>query len=165
MLIPVIVVHDTDHKLGVYFGGVLNLGTPVLSLGTTYHVCVVRKDGIITGYVDGVAGSSPVSRTTSVANAETVIGRSGITFSGDYTNGLISHVLFHKRALSPEEVTLLNREPYAMFQQPISPAMLYYEVPSAGFIGKINGIPIANIAKIYGMSIANIAKVNGVSIS
>ena len=43
--------------------------------------------------------------------------------------------------------------------------MLYYEVPSAGFIGKINGIPIANIAKIYGMSIANIAKVNGVSIS
>lgn len=34
--------------------------------------------------------------------------------------------------------------------------------PVVTFIGKINGIPIANIAKINGVLIANIAKVNGV---
>lgn len=44
-----------------------------------------------------------------------------------YGNNFISFTCVYNRALSAEEVTWLNREPYAMFQQPISPASLFYE--------------------------------------
>jgi len=44
-----------------------------------------------------------------------------------FFNGKIEYVYFYDRAISPEEVAYLHREPYAMFQQPISPALMYYE--------------------------------------
>ena len=49
----------------------------------------------------------------------------------EYFNGVIKNVMLWNRTLSPEEIAWLNREPYAMFQQPISPASLYYEAVAA----------------------------------
>jgi len=81
-------------------------------------------------YVDGVLSYQGTSTITSIQTitSEFDIGGYGQTWNH---NGNIASAKVYNRALSPSEVAYINREPYAMFQQPISPASLYYEAIAA----------------------------------
>ena len=152
--------------IATYDGSTYHIsGTTVASATQgVYQNVVATFDGSTQKiYVDSIERDSDSGAIQGVSTTNVRIGEE---YTGKNFNGIMQYVYIYNRALSAEEVSWLNREPYAMFEQPISPALLYYEViPSAGFIGKINGISIANIAKVNGVTIENIAKINGIAIS
>jgi len=49
----------------------------------------------------------------------------GVGFSNSYFAGLIRSMLVYDQALTPAQIAWLHREPYAMFEDYINPAMLY----------------------------------------
>lgn len=48
-----------------------------------------------------------------------------------YYDGKVGYTLCYNRALSAEEIAWISREPYTMFEQPVSPGLLYYEAVAA----------------------------------
>jgi hypothetical protein len=95
------------------------------------------------GYQDGiqVGSSSPSLAGVGPFNSFRI---GNWTDSIQPFGGDVQYVYIYNRALSAEEVAWLNREPYAMFEQPISPASLYYEAaPPVGAI--MNQFQGANI--------------------
>ena len=128
---PVFIIHDSDHKLGLYWSGVRNFDTPVLAINTLYHVAAVRRGTTVTVYVNAIPGASTVEINYTMSNAKCTVGRSGATSSGDYTNGYLNLPMIYNRALSPEEIAYLHREPYAMFQPEFPIWQLYEEAIEA----------------------------------
>lgn len=86
-------------------------------------------------YNNSVPELNSFAHTMYSLNQPIVIGIHGGLSVQEY-DGLIKHVYIYNRTLSASEIAWLNREPYAMFQQPINPAMLYTAVsagvPNAG---------------------------------
>jgi len=49
----------------------------------------------------------------------------------NYLYGRVKFLYLYDRYLAPEQIRTLHREPYAMFRQPVSPGLLYYEAAAA----------------------------------
>ncbi|MCK5216353.1 MAG: hypothetical protein KAJ93_01095 [Methanosarcinales archaeon] len=81
-------------------------------------------------YKNGLLVGSPVAVSGTFTNNARDIQIGRFPYTGTHTtqtNCIISNASIYDRAISPSEVAQLYREPYAMFQQPISPELLYYE--------------------------------------
>lgn len=131
-----------DNKITASLDAIdFSTSTGRFTTGNIYHIAVVfnkNKNGEI--YVDGIQDGTPVALNNEVMNISyqsVLIGRApGV--EPYYFNGRMYYAYIYNRALSSDEVSNLYREPYAMFQQSISPAQLYYEAPVGGL-----SIPIA----------------------
>lgn len=100
-----------------------------MSVGEPYLVSFVIDGSTARYYVGGVQKDS-LSYSASAAITNTfVVGDLGGTL-GYPVNAKVEFMYVYDRAISTDEILWLNREPYAMFQQPISPASLYYEAPT-----------------------------------
>lgn len=109
------------------------------SITTGSYVIVATYDRSYSRlYIDGIEkASAPYTHAITTNTQVLQIGGRGIE-TANYFDGTNEYVYIYNRALSAEEVAWLNREPYAMFEQPISPASLYYEAGAPTL-----GIPIA----------------------
>ena len=103
-------------------------GTSGLRTLNTKHTLACIINGTYRGlYHNGVLNAEHNSgaQTTIPSNLnEFYLGEWEVSASNLFAGG-IQHFYIYNRALSPEEVAWLNREPYAMFEQPISPASWY----------------------------------------
>ena len=115
--------------------------------GNTHNI-VATWDGTTNAngikiYVDGVVTYQGTSAITSIQAlaSDFDIGGYGQTFN---FNGNIASARVYNRTLSPDEVAYLHREPYAMIQQPISPASLFYEAapPIGAIMNQFQGASI-----------------------
>ena len=98
---------------------------------TRHHIIGVYDGSNVIIYVDGIEEDIVAQTGTIGTDARNlVISADGNEVTQSNIDGTIQYIYIYNRALSPYEVAWLNREPYAMFQQPINPAMLYYETPS-----------------------------------
>lgn len=109
-------------------------GTTNIADGVMHHVVGTWDGTTVQVYVDGKKDGVGSSLSGSLRNnpgGSVTIGYLERSPAG-YFNGVIDNVLIYNRALSAEEVARLSREPYAMFQQAINPALLYYEAVAGG---------------------------------
>lgn len=99
-----------------------------------YHAVFTRNGSSYKVYIDGIDDTSAVvgSNTDIVTfnnTANWYIGggtaESVATAHTRYFNGSIDSVRVYNRALSADEIAWSYREPYAMFDKPLSPALLY----------------------------------------
>lgn len=95
-----------------YFGGTYYSGHPTV-LNTWQTYVVVRKNSVISFYVNGIKTTNSYTVATSIANEQFMIGKD--TSATSAFDGLIEFVLFFNRALSAPEIRRLYAEPYYMF--------------------------------------------------
>ena len=130
------IFQTTGESIGGHFEtdtpSAVNIDSGVTATVGTWYDIVYSNDGTNTRiYIDGVEKASGASGTP-------LTGVWDLYFAG--WNGdrerdcTISTSIIYGRALTSDEVKWLHREPYAMFQQPISPASLYYEAAAAATI-------------------------------
>ncbi len=107
---PVMAIGDgTSLPLGnlaMYWGGWFDFGSTI-SLTRWAHITMVRRTGVITGYVNGIAAPNTSSNSNSMSNAQFVIGRSGVTYTADPFPGTIDEVRVYNRALTNAEISTL----------------------------------------------------------
>jgi hypothetical protein len=75
------------------------------------------------------------------------VGIGGTYEAGSYWdcwNGKIEYVLVYSRALSPAEVKWLHREPFAMFERPVSPASIHTPETIISLAGSISSTSAAS---------------------
>jgi hypothetical protein len=114
-----------NKSLCVYWAAYYRFNTP-LSLTRRYHTVLVRRNGVMTAYLDAVAEPTTWLRATSMVNSYTLLGVSGLGL-GDGLAGSIDDVSIIRRALSPDEVRWLSQEPYAMIRA-VGPPRRYFTV-------------------------------------
>lgn len=127
----------SGYQDGYYnaFGGSYPTGNaadsqiPMSGAGLLDKVAWVKDGTNLKGYVNGKEEADvTISVGDFTPSSGMKIGSSydvGVKFKGS----MIYYMIWN-RPLLPYEISWLNREPYAMFQQPINLAMLYYETPS-----------------------------------
>lgn len=107
-----------------------NSNVAITGVGQTgEHQFIFTCDDIstITGYRDGLyINNATQSGVYSFYRLFSIGSTTNFTLDG---RGKSTYI--YNRALSTYEVAWLNREPYAMFQKPINPAMMYYEAAGA----------------------------------
>lgn len=81
--------------------------------------------GVTSCYLDGVDDSTGNTQTGTFS-----IDKIGTSYSIHYWDGDIEYLYVYNRTLTPSEIAWLHREPYAMFEQKLAPAMFY--LPTAG---------------------------------
>lgn len=104
-----------NNQLGYYWGGWKGFGV-YPSLNSWNHGVMTRKNGVITGYLDGKIGSSSNLQSNSMNNGRLVIGRSGVDYAPDPFGGRLTNFIFHNRALSPTEIKQLYVDSLAPFR-------------------------------------------------
>ena len=75
------------------------------------------------------------------------VGIGGTYEAGNYYdcwNGRIEYVLVYNRALSPAEIKWLYREPFAMFERPVSPASIHAPETTISMAGSISSTSTAS---------------------
>lgn len=116
-----------------------------LPLKTNCFVAGTYDGKNIITYIDGIAGTPTAHTDTIRSNPTEDVSIGANSTSANVFNGCIFYAMIYNRALSPAEITWLHREPYAMFQQPVSPASLYYEAavgaiaPTSTILGPLWG--------------------------
>ena len=123
-----------NNQLGYYWGGWKGFGV-YPSLNSWNHGVMTRKNGVITGYLDGKIGSSSNLQSNSMNNGRLVIGRSGVNYAPDPFGGRLTNFIFHNRALSPQEIQTLYVDSLAPFRkkQRVSVAVPAAVAPSATY--------------------------------
>ncbi len=123
-----------NNQLGYYWGGWKGFGV-YPSLNSWNHGVMTRKNGVITGYLDGKIGSSSNLQSNSMNNGRLVIGRSGVDYAPDPFGGRLTNFIFHNRALSPQEIKQLYVDSLAPFRkkQRVSVAVPAAVAPSATY--------------------------------
>ena len=120
-------------------------GTQSLNVNQTNHVAAINSGGTSESaldlYLNSIIDPSPTKvkdgTYTGMNNYSTdvTIGMALRDSAYDsWMDGQISYVYIYNRALSEDEIAFLNREPYAMFEEPVSPALFYYEALSNGIV-------------------------------
>lgn len=106
-----------------YTGAILN-GNTTIDDGS-YHNVVYQRTATDNRnlFIDGILDTNDTTTVATETSNVRQFNIAGITAS----NWGLHYIYIYDRALSFEEVAWLDREPYAMFQQLISPALLYYE--------------------------------------
>ena len=100
-------------------------------------------------YVNGQLENSESSSSGNLnfVNDSQPVGIGGTYEAGNYYdcwNGRIEYVLAYSRALSPAEVKWLHREPFAMFERPVSPASIYVPETTISLAGSISSTSAAS---------------------
>jgi Concanavalin A-like lectin/glucanases superfamily len=106
-----------------------------------------QHDGRI--YVNGrlETSESSSSGNLSFVSDSQPVGIGGTYEGGSYYEcwtGGIEYVLVYSRALSPAEVQWLYREPFAMFERPVSPASIYAAGATVSLAGSISSTSSAS---------------------
>lgn len=86
-----------------------------------HHIAAVRNGTALQIYVDGSLENQAIEAVQNVdSSANTYIAQDPFTLSvygnDDHYDGIIDHAYIYNRAPSAEEVALLHREPYGMFE-------------------------------------------------
>lgn len=76
-------------------------------------------------YINGEFATEDTGTESGIGYTTTKIGVSADSTPWGYFDGLMQYAYIYNRALSPSEIAELHRDPYAMFQQPVNPALLY----------------------------------------
>ena len=105
-----------NDQLGYYWEGWKGFGIWP-SLNSWNHGVMTRKNGVITGYLDGKIGSASYLKTSAMNNDRLVIGRSGVDYAPDPFGGRLTNFIFHNRALSPQEIQELYIDSLAPFRR------------------------------------------------
>ncbi len=100
-------------------------------------------------YVNGNLenSESASSGNLSFVSDSQAVGIGGTYEGGNYYecwSGRIEYVLVYNRALSPAEVKWLHREPFAMFERPVSPASIYAPETTISLAGSISSTSAAS---------------------
>ena len=100
------------------------------TIGKTYDIAATYDGVVLKIYINGILiGSNSSAVTIAYHNTDLLIGQ-----FRNFTTDIdiqIDTVLLYNRSLLADEIKKLYQEPYCIFQQPISPASLYYEAVAA----------------------------------
>lgn len=113
------------------------------------HVVGTWKEHDGRVYVNGQLENSESSSSgnLSFVSDSQPVGIGGTYEAGSYYecwNGRIEYVLVYNRALSPAEIKWLHREPFAMFERPVSPASIYASETTISLAGSISSTSAAS---------------------
>lgn len=98
-----IYVNQTDGATRTWVAGTPFNGTTSFTTGNWAHIAIVRSQGIVTHYVNGVAAGS-ISAPDTISSPP----NSPIVVGGSYpSNFVIDDLRFYNRALSPSELQLM----------------------------------------------------------
>jgi hypothetical protein len=120
--------------------------------GSEYvHVAGIWRPGNGRLYVNGVqeASESSSSGSLNFVNDSQSVGIGGTYEGSNYYycwNGRIDYVFVYNRALSPEEVRWLYRQPFAMFARPISPALIAVTTAIVSLAGSASATSVGSAA-------------------
>ena len=104
----------------------LTYGPSGIAAGSWCHIVIVRDE--VKGKIYVNAGEINYSAQPTIVDPASSGYSAKIAAEYDGTdtlNGLIDHVRIYNRALSAAEIAWLYREPFCMFERPVSPALLY----------------------------------------
>ncbi|MHC4678127.1 MAG: LamG domain-containing protein [Planctomycetota bacterium] len=110
------------------------------------HVAGTWKQNNSRLYVNGVEEASNTTLTGTLSLVDTYSGIGGMYDAG-YANvftGRIGYVLIYNRALSPREIEWLYREPFVMFEHPVTPAFLLATGASVPLAGSVQATSTAS---------------------
>jgi len=112
------------------------------------HVVGTWKEHDGRVYVNGQLENSESSSSGNLnfVSDSQPVGIGGTYEAGSYYecwNGRIEYVLVYNRALSPADVKWLYREPFAMFERPVSPASIYAPETTISLAGSISSTSAA----------------------
>ena len=125
------------NQLGYYWNGWKGFGV-YPSLNSWNHGVMTRKNGVITGYLDGKIGSASYLKTSAMNNDRLVIGRSGVSYAPDPFGGRLTNFIFHNRALSPQEIKQLYVDSLAPFRtKKRTVVRVPSAIPAATVVGSI----------------------------
>ncbi len=106
----------------------LDSGTKIINDGVIHHLCVVGDGSDLYTYVDGLKEQGPIANSLGTISLNTFSFCALIRTSvGSYCEAEIIAGFLFDRGLSEVDVTNLHLNPYAMFEQPISPAMFFVD--------------------------------------
>lgn len=109
--------HDLNlsGQLGFYWMGSFRGFGTTMPRNQWVNVAMERDGGVVKGYINTVACATSHAVTTSMANSQMVIGRSGVIYAPDVYKGNLSIPLIYNRALTAGEKTQNFNETKARF--------------------------------------------------
>lgn len=100
------------------------------NIGDKYQLVLSYSNPHSIFYINGDVETSDSSLSDVAKKTSTHLRFGGGLFLSPDFAGEVYYVYIYNRALTPEEIVYIHREPYAMFEQPTSPELLYYEPPT-----------------------------------